>query len=77
MAQTKVADRQLIEQYGKLNIANTWTQDQSVPDEAYGMGWNGNLEVPTKNAIYDKVESLSLGLTFTEVMRLKTIMNNI
>lgn len=29
-----------------------------VPDEAYGTGWNGNTEVPTKNAVYDKIESL-------------------
>lgn len=33
--------------------------DVSVPDEAYGVGWNGSLEVPTKNAIYDKIETLS------------------
>lgn len=36
-------------------------QDVVVPDEAYGVGWNGSLEVPTKNAIYDKIESLSPG----------------
>jgi hypothetical protein len=28
--------------------------DVSVEDEAYGVGWNGSLEVPTKNALYDK-----------------------
>lgn len=28
---------------------------------AYSAGWNGNLSVPTKDAIYDKIESLSLG----------------
>lgn len=32
--------------------------DVSVTDEAYGSGWNGSLEVPTKNAVYDKIESL-------------------
>jgi hypothetical protein len=31
----------------------------SVPDEAYGAGWNGSTEVPTKNAVYDKIEALS------------------
>lgn len=41
-----------------LNNANIWTADQSVPDEAYGAGWNGSVEVPTKNAVYDKIESL-------------------
>jgi hypothetical protein len=36
--------------------------DISVPDEAYdATGWNGNLEVPTKNAIRDKIESMSSG----------------
>jgi len=32
--------------------------DIAVPDEAYGAGWNGSLEVPTKNAVYDKVQTL-------------------
>ena len=39
-------------------------------NEAYGSGWNGNNEVPTKNAVYDKIESLVLGgggLTTEEV----------
>lgn len=36
----------------------TFTGDISVPDEAYGVGWNGSLEVPTKNAIYDKIETM-------------------
>ena len=33
----------------------------TVSDEAYGAGWNGNNEVPTKNAVYDKIETLSTG----------------
>jgi parallel beta-helix repeat protein len=32
--------------------------DVVVPDEAYGSSWNGSLEVPTKNAVYDKIETL-------------------
>lgn len=28
----------------------------TVLDDAYAVGWNGNNEVPTKNAIYDKLE---------------------
>jgi hypothetical protein len=32
--------------------------DVTVADEAYGAGWNGSTEVPTKNAVYDKVETL-------------------
>ncbi|MEN9925355.1 MAG: hypothetical protein RL268_1481, partial [Pseudomonadota bacterium] len=27
-----------------------------VSDEAYGSGWDGSLQVPTKNAIFDKIE---------------------
>lgn len=33
----------------------------AVPDDAYGAGWNGSANVPTKNAVYDKIESLVLG----------------
>jgi hypothetical protein len=36
----------------------TFTGDISVPDEAYGVGWDGSVEVPTKNALYDKIETL-------------------
>lgn len=35
--------------------ANT---DIEVLDEAYGVGWNGSNEVPTKNAVYDKIQTL-------------------
>lgn len=38
--------------------AYTFVSDVTVPDEAYGSGWNGSLEVPTKNAVYDKIETL-------------------
>lgn len=37
----------------------TFSHDVLVPDEVYGAGWNGSLEVPTKNAVYDKIETLS------------------
>jgi hypothetical protein len=30
--------------------------DVNTTDAAYASGWNGNLTVPTKNAIYDKIE---------------------
>jgi hypothetical protein len=36
-----------------------------VPDDAYGGGWDGSLNVPTRNAIYDKIESILDGQTFT------------
>jgi hypothetical protein len=37
----------------------TLSGDLIVPDEAYGVGWNASLEVPTKNAVYDKIEALA------------------
>lgn len=36
----------------------TLNGDLVVSDEAYGVGWNGSNEVPTKNAIYDKIEAI-------------------
>jgi hypothetical protein len=43
----------------------TFSHDVSVPDEAYGAGWNGSLEVPTKNAVYDKIETLAGATVYT------------
>ena len=34
--------------------------DLTVTDEAYGSGWNASTEVPTKNAVYDKIESMNV-----------------
>lgn len=39
------------------------TGDITVSDEAYGVGWNGSAEVPTKNAVYDQIESLGTGVS--------------
>lgn len=36
----------------------TFTGDIIVPDEAYWAGWDNSLEVPTKNAVYDKIQSI-------------------
>lgn len=33
----------------------------TVVDDAYAAGWNGSSEVPTKNAVYDKIETLGGG----------------
>lgn len=44
----------------------TFTGDISVPAEAYGAGWNGSNEVPTKNDIYDKIETISWGSGLTQ-----------
>ena len=37
----------------------TFSDPVNVPDEAYGAGWDGNTEVPTKNALFDKIQSLA------------------
>jgi hypothetical protein len=39
----------------------SFAADITVPDEAYGGTWNGSLEVPTKNAVYDKIEAVTAG----------------
>jgi hypothetical protein len=52
----------------QLELSNTvaaFAVDVTVPDEAYGIGWNASLEAPTKNAVYDKIESILDGETFT------------
>jgi hypothetical protein len=36
-------------------------RDVTVPDEVYSAGWDSSLEVPTKNAVYDKIETVSGG----------------
>jgi hypothetical protein len=37
--------------------------DLTVPTEVYGAGWNGSTEVPTKDALYDKIETIAAGST--------------
>jgi hypothetical protein len=47
----------------------TFSGDINVPDEAYdATAWNGSTEVPTKNAVRDKIETLS-GIPGTIVVR--------
>lgn len=47
----------------------TFSDPVNVPDEAYdATSWNGNTEVPTKNAIRDKIESLSAGSGITRTI---------
>ena len=45
------------------------TGDLNVPDEVYGVSWNGSMEVPTKNAVYDKIQTIGGGgsITGTEI----------
>jgi hypothetical protein len=46
----------------ELNPSNvlTFGVDVNVPDEVYGVSWNGSTEVPTKNAVYDAIEAIDL-----------------
>jgi len=47
--------------YNKTTDSVTVAGDLTVADEAYGAGWNGSSEVPTKNAIYDKIITMPDG----------------
>jgi uncharacterized protein YjiK len=40
---------------------NSFTQDIVIPAETYGASWNGSNQVPTKNDVYDKIETVSAG----------------
>lgn len=59
----KAADSDVVHDSGDETIAGvkTFSSDPIIPDEAYGIGWNGSLEPATKNAIYDKIETLPGG----------------
>lgn len=59
-----------------LTDGGTFAADISVPDEAYGVGWNGSLEVPTKNAVYDKIETLGGGATTLVKTSTETVNNS-
>jgi hypothetical protein len=41
----------------------TGTGNLSVATEVYGAGWDADLTVPTKDAVYDKIETISGGLS--------------
>jgi hypothetical protein len=58
---TKVATTAYVDAAaGAIIDGVTFTGDISVPDEAYdATAWNGSLEVPTKNAVRDKIETLA------------------
>jgi len=58
----KATDSAVVKLTGDQTVAGvkTFSSDPIIPDEAYGSGWNGVLEPPTKNAVYDKIESLAV-----------------
>jgi len=41
------------------SVSNLFAATITTDNDAYTSGWNASLEVPTKDAIYDKIESLS------------------
>jgi len=43
----------------------TFNADPVVPAEAYGSGWNGSNEPPTKNDVYDKIETIGTPTPYT------------
>jgi hypothetical protein len=49
--------------------------DLTVADEAYdATAWNGSLEVPTKNAIRDKIESMGGGgPTYSQILSITSL----
>lgn len=59
----KANDADVVHDTGNETIAGvkTFSSDPLIPDEAYGVGWNGSLEPPTKNAVYDKIETIGGG----------------
>lgn len=42
-----------------VNLFDFGSIDLKVPAASYGAGWNGDLTVPTKDALYDKIETLA------------------
>lgn len=59
----KADDSAVVHDTGNETVAGvkTFSSDPLIPDEAYGIGWDGSLEPPTKNSVYDKIETLSPG----------------
>ena len=55
-------------QFGNLSIQGTADlgDDAFVVDEAYGPSWDGSTRLPTKNALYDKIETLGAGGGLTQ-----------
>lgn len=66
------ADSDIAKIFGAGILSNFPTSSMaiSVPDEAYGVSWNGSLQTPTKNAIYDKIETLSPTSSTDDLKRL-------
>lgn len=68
----KANDADVVHDTGNETVGGvkTFSSDPIIPDEAYGVGWDGSLEPATKNALYDKIETISggSGLTHPQVL---------
>lgn len=64
---TGITQEQADARYLRLS-GGTLSGDLIVPAETYGGGWNGSNEVPTKNDVYDKIEAVVAGGTYTDEM---------
>ena len=73
----KANDADVVHDTGDETIGGvkTFSSDPLIPDEVYdATAWNGSLEVPTKNAVRDKIETLSSGgITFQQVLAISTL----
>ncbi len=59
----------------KVTNASTGRGSLEVLDEVYGASWDASLQVPTKNAVYDKIQAPSgdVTLTGTQTLTNKTL----
>lgn len=63
----------ITDSFHKLNVDGTgrFTGDVTIPADPYDSGWNGEQEAATKDAIYDKIESLGTS-SYTKYVALVT-----
>jgi hypothetical protein len=56
----KAADAAVVHLAGSETISGTkaFAATPTVPDQVYGVGWSGSVETPTKNAVYNKIQSI-------------------
>jgi len=48
--------------YSLSTRPSLFTGEVRVPNDVYGVSWNGNTAVPTKDAVYDKLEVMSAAI---------------
>lgn len=65
----RVAGVPMVTFYGPNNRVQ-FNRDATVPNDVYDASWNGEQTIPTKDAIFDKIESISGGLTTDQANRL-------